>query len=209
MPTGHIAERVLVWASALVPAALLLLRAFEWSVVDVVSVFGIFFIDAAVWLAMAGCTIWALVHAIRGRRRGRRAARPFLVCFSASLLAVFFPFTHTWLNANYHWLRPSRMRVVEMVEAGALRSNSADTSAIIALPPGSPHVSMGGNDIIVESHDGRRYVFFFTFRGILDNYSGFLFVPDGGDPRRFGDLGEENSTQLVAYDEHWYFAAHR
>ena len=54
MPTGHIAERVLVWASALVSAALLLLRAFEWSVVDVVTVFGIFFIDAAVWLAMAG-----------------------------------------------------------------------------------------------------------------------------------------------------------
>lgn len=59
---------------------------------------------------------------------------------------------------------------------------------------------------MVEEHDGLQYVFFFTFRGILDNYSGFLFVPEGGDPTRFRDLNEPESTQLARYASHWYFA---
>ncbi len=52
-------------------------------------------------------------------------------------------------------------------------------------------------------------MFFFTFRGVLDNYSGFLFVPDGGDPKEFYDLGEPGSTQLVKYGKNWYWAGHR
>ena len=50
-------------------------------------------------------------------------------------------------------------------------------------------------------------MFFFTYRGILDNYSGFLFVHSGGDPRRFADLGEP-TTDIIQQEDHWYFAAH-
>ena len=99
------------------------------------------------------------------------------------------------------------MNIVRQVENGVLRPNVGHNPNLIALGSGAALVSKGGNEIIVEIHDGARYVFFFTYRGILDNYLGFLFVPAGGDPRRFSDLGEP-STQLIRRDEHWYFAAH-
>lgn len=33
--------------------------------------------------------------------------------------------------------------------------------------------------IVVEGEPGAPYVFFFTFRGVLDSYSSFLWVPTG------------------------------
>jgi hypothetical protein len=165
-------------------------------------------LEAAAWLALIGCAVAASVRAARVRRLGRTALHPLAICLCAVLLAVYFPFTDVWLAANYHWYRPARAEVVRQVQRGELRPNVAHNPSLIALPPGTPLVSMGGNEIIVEVHDGQPYVFFFTYRGILDNYSGFLFVPAGGDPRRFSDLGEP-TTQLVEREEHWYFAAHR
>jgi hypothetical protein len=41
---------------------------------------------------------------------------------------------------------------------------------------------MGGNEVAVEEHAIKKYVLFFTFQGILDQYAGFLFVPEGGPP---------------------------
>ena len=68
---------------------------------------------------------------------------------------------------------------------------------------------MGGNEVVVEEHDDKTYVLFFTFRGVLDNYSGFLYVPDGGSPSLFSDLDEQQFTQIVPLEENWYFVSHR
>jgi hypothetical protein len=76
------------------------------------------------------------------------------------------------------------------------------------LAAAAPQVSMGGNEILEEVHDGKTYLFFFTFRGILDSYAGFLFVPTGGDPRAFSDLNEAPATFITRYSEHWFFASH-
>ena len=63
-------------------------------------------------------------------------------------------------------------------------------------------------EIVVEEHNGQRYVFFFTYRGILDNYSGFLFVPAGADPRLFADAADP-STVMEPRRTQWFFMAHR
>lgn len=70
------------------------------------------------------------------------------------------------------------------------------------------NVSKGGNEIIVEEHNGLKYIFFFTFRGILDNYSGFIHIPEGGDPSQFLDFDEKESTQIVHMEGNWYYASH-
>ena len=53
----------------------------------------------------------------------------------------------------------------------------------------------------------KKYVFFYTFRGILDNYSGFLWVPEGGKPELFQDAGE-SGTEVLFYGGNWYFIGH-
>jgi hypothetical protein len=68
---------------------------------------------------------------------------------------------------------------------------------------------MGGNEVVVERHGGETYILFFTYRGILDNYSGFLYVTNGGSPSLFSDLSEEQFTQIVPQEQDWYFISHR
>lgn len=84
-------------------------------------------------------------------------------------------------------------------------------ASLIALPK-PPNLSMGGNEIIVEGVTKNPYVFFFTFRGIVDKdfdpYSGFLWVPDGGKPEQFMDANE-SGTEIVPFSGHWYFIGHR
>jgi len=40
-----------------------------------------------------------------------------------------------------------------------------------------PGASLGINAVAVEKTDGKRHILVYTFRGILDNYSGFIYVP--------------------------------
>ena len=101
-----------------------------------------------------------------------------------------------------------RQEVVEKVYSGELVPNVRHNSSLIALGAEYSKLSMGGNEIVVQDIDGLVYVFFFTYRGILDNYSGFLFVPDGGDPRNYSDLNEDDVTQIVKYADNWYWASH-
>ena len=98
---------------------------------------------------------------------------------------------------------------MRLVIDGELQPNVEYNSQLIQLDTNERNLSMGGNEIIVEEHLGDTYVFFFTFRGVVDNYAGFLYVPLGGSPSLFGDLDEPDSTQLVEFLGNWYFASHR
>jgi len=69
-------------------------------------------------------------------------------------------------------------------------------------------VSVGGNEIVLEEHDGRKYIFFYTFRGSLGDYSGFMYVPKGGDPTNFSNLNESQTTDIQPFGDHWFWAAH-
>ena len=190
-----------LWVSVL----LLGVRAFEWSLVDLLTPFLFPVLQLGVWLIFLVCWLWALSAAIVNRRLGYHAAVPLIPLILVSIAVWVTPFTNVWLDVNYRWYRADRQRIVRQVQEGRLIPGRA---RLVALGQREPYVSMGGNDIIVEEHDGRRYVFFFTFRGILDHYSGFLFVPEGGSPSVFSDLGEAESTQLQQLDAQWYFAAH-
>jgi hypothetical protein len=203
--------RVLTYVSSVASAGLLFVTALKWSLVDWITVFGIVPLESGLWLLLVLCAAAGLVCAAFARRLGRSATYPLVICVSAALLASCFPFTRIWIGTNYRWYRSERERVVQQVQSGELRPNDDYNSELITLPASTPKVSMGGNQIVVETHDGQLYVFFFTFRGILSHYSGFLYVSSGGDPRRFGDLGDlpSHTVELVEREEHWYFVSHR
>ena len=90
-------------------------------------------------------------------------------------------------------------------ESGTLRPNVAHNGSLIALGRSGPNVSAGGNEMMVETRADKPWVLFFTFRGI-NHYSGFLHVPDGGDPDTFADLSERRH-QIVPHAPGWYFVA--
>ncbi|HEX7981440.1 MAG TPA: hypothetical protein VF461_22710 [Gemmatimonadaceae bacterium] len=188
-------------------AAVILVAAFEWTIIDAVTEFLFMPLQVAAWLPLLVGFGWAVITYARFRASDRTASYPLLICVVGVAIVLFVPWTTVWLAANELVHRSDRERIVQQVQQGALRPNVGYNSALIALSSDSPDVSKGGNEIIVEEHDGRRYVFFYTYRGILDHYSGFLYVPAGADPRAFREAADR-STVMEPRSPNWYFLAH-
>jgi hypothetical protein len=185
-----------------------LLAAFKWSIIDVVTGFLFGPLQGVAWLLLLVGLIWAIVVRVRSTVPGRAASYPLLICVAGIATALYVPWTTLWLAANERVHRTDRERIVRQVQEGSLRPNVSYNGSLIALKSGSPDVSKGGNEIVVEEHNGRQYVFFYTYRGILDNYSGFLFVPAGADPRGFSAAADV-STALEPRSAQWFFMVHR
>lgn len=162
----------------------------------------------ALWLLFLISVIVSLVSLYRKRKLGKVAWLPIGINIAAILIVFFVPFTELWLKVNFALYKADREKVVQEVYSGNLQPNVRKNSPLIKLGSNYPNLSVGGNEFVVQEYNGRKYVFFFTFRGILDNYSGFLYVPDGGDPKLYSDLNEEDSTQIVKYDDHWFYASY-
>ena len=123
-------------------------------------------------------------------------------------MIIYIPFTTLWLKADYVINKYQRNVVVSEVLSGQLVPNVEYNPSLINLGGKSPILSKGGNDIVVENHDNLTYVFFYTFRGILDNYSGYLYVPEGGVPDKYSDLNETEVAEIKHIEDNWYFVSH-
>lgn len=186
----------------------LLAAAFHWTLVDrVPALIFMPLTELASVVPLAAATLAAVVALVRARGLGRASRLALLVCSAAWIALATVPFTRIWLALNFRWHAAARERIVAEIASGKLKPNVDYNGALIALGPGEPHVSAGGNDVVVEMREaGRPWVLFFTFRGVLNHYSGFLHVPDGGDPAAFGDLARRKH-QVVRYAPGWYFVA--
>jgi len=191
--------------SIAIATLLIAITAFQWNIVEAITQFLALPLIAAVWLVVAISTLLSIIHAIRYRREGRSAAIPLAICLGAIVAAIFVPFTEIWLRVNFYTKQSAREEIVAQVKNGELLPNVPHSSKLISVP--GRGVS-NGDRVIVEGDRSNPYVFFFTFRGILDNYSGFLWVPNGADPAGFGDA-KDPGAEISHFGGNWYFFGHR
>lgn len=187
---------------------IILLSAFKWSIVDAITPFLYLPLAGVLWLYFAVVTIVSITAIFHFRKIGVVSLAPVGTQILAILIVVLVPFTNLWLKADFAFYKIKREEVVKKVYSGELMPNQNYNSSLIALGEKYPSLSKGGNEIVVEEHDGKKYVFFFTFRGILDNYAGFIYVPDGGNPSHYSDLNEDQSTNIVSLEKNWFYASH-
>jgi hypothetical protein len=158
-------------------------------------------------LAFCGCALWSVTLLLRIRNGGAKFALPFLTYALTLAVLVYAPLQQIALQQNFYWHRQSRERIVARIEAGELKPNVSHNRNLIALGDGEPKVSAGGNDIVVDETDAGTYVLFLASRGLKHSFTGFLHVPPGGDPGKFFEFEDKPPSQLVRYDERWYFVA--
>ena len=165
----------------LVPAivtGLLLLAAvaFEWQLVDWLTGFMAPFVTAAAGLLFFGVSIGALVEAVVGLwHRQFRRLLPLGICLVVFAAAVYVPWTSVMLDADFALFRRDRNEVVRQCQQGRLKPDPRFHTGLIKLPARYRHLSAGGGEIVVEG----TTIVFFTYRGILDNFSGFVYSPQG------------------------------
>jgi hypothetical protein len=159
-------------------------------------------------VAFVVVTVSALLSFFLRLKSWRLSGIPLLICVGTTLILGFAPLGNLGDKLNFFVNRATRNALVAQVEAGTLRTPSNPRSIVLSLGKDVPPVSEGGNEIIVEEHQGKKYVFFFTYRGLLGYYAGFLYVPTGGSPTRYSDLARDTTTRIERLDTHWFYVAH-
>jgi hypothetical protein len=194
-------------AATLVSAVTLSVATFELAMADWPSGFVLLAVVPLMALVFCGCMLWSATLLLNIRSGGAKFALPFLIYALTFAILAYAPLHQIALQQNFRWHRADRERIVARVEAGELKPNVATNKNLIALGDRAPNVSAGGNDIVVDETDEGTYVLFLTSRGLKHYFTGFLRVPPGGDPKKFFEFEDKPPSQLVRYDERWYFVA--
>ena len=203
--TGPSVGAALVAAIA-ISAFTLSVATFELSMADWPSGFVLLVVVPLVALVFCGCALWSATLLPRIRSGGAKFALPFLICALTLAVLVYAPLHKIALQQNFDWHRQARERIVARVEAGELKPNVDYNKNLIALGDREPNVS-ARNDIVVDETEEGTYVLFLTTRGLKHYFTGFLYVPSGGDPKKFFEFEDKPPSQLVRYDKDWYFVA--
>lgn len=182
-------------------------EAFRWNIVDIFTPLVAGPLLAMVWGAAWFSAIYIAVNIIISRHEEPHSLLPLAVSIGALLAATLLPFTQLWLRINFELKREAREQLVQKVRSGELSPNVKHDIHFIRLAGGSG-LSMGGDEIVVDGPPGQQSVLFYTYRGFLDAYSGFVWVPSERKPEQFLDADEPN-TEIVQFDKNWYYIGHR
>lgn len=198
-------------SASIICSTLFLLLAFQWAIIDHITPFLYFPLLVLAGSLFLGSALFAVFTWFRHRGHGLVAGRSFGLHVLTLVAVIFIPFTDIALWLDFHTKQADREAVVRAIESGELRPNVAHNPSLIALGDGQ-RLSAGGNEVVVERSEGKTYVLFFTFRGLLNNYAGFLHVPKGGDPGRFHSIdvaSSDRNAQLMRLADRWYFVSGR
>jgi len=174
----------------------ILIAFFQWYLIDIITEF----LMLPIWLLTFGFFIFITVKTIMNLFKNKDW-KPFTIQILTILLWLFFPFTQVMLDLDFKMNKSERKEVVEMVENGTLKPNVSYDSSLILLPKKYEQLSKGGGEIVIEKNGD--LVLFFTYRGMLDNFSGFVYSPNDKKPNQSDFDGD--FKQIEKLDKNWYF----
>jgi hypothetical protein len=205
-------EKKQKWASIVSPmfgicsafgVLLILFTFFEWDLVDFLTPFLLVPMLFLFWIIFVSLMIGSLIYlGFQIKKNYQKALLPFLVNILVFLILWLVPFTDIRLEIQFRMNRPGYEEVVAMVNNSTLVPGEY---GFVNLPQEYQHLSTGGGDIIVDQTDGVTSIFFYTFRGVLDNSSGFIYRSNDTQPGQF--LLGQDCIQLEKIEPFWYFCA--
>jgi hypothetical protein len=199
-------SRIILWCSISSGVIIIMTRALLWIIIHFVTPFYILPLVAAELLIFLTCFVYSSGYLIRKRKTMRlKAGVPFLIQVFALMVTFFLPLDSWITDLDFRLNLTKREEVVRMVGTGELKPNISYNDELIYLPAGYRYLSRGGGEIMVEQQKGGYRIFFFTYRGILDNFSGFMYRPDDSPPQN--DDFTSDWIQIVKLRDHWYFVA--
>ncbi|KIL43121.1 hypothetical protein KR50_35240 [Jeotgalibacillus campisalis] len=168
----------------------------QWKLVEILTPFVMPVVYLAVYGFFLAVLIMTLIDLIR-----RRNWKAIGIQAAAIVLLFTVPFNQIVLEMDFNMNKSERLEVVAQVQDGSLQPNVMHNSSLIRLPEEYSSLSNGGGEIVVEKHEDDYSVLFFTFRGILDGFSGFVYSNKKPETNAFG--GDFKEVERMAED--WYF----
>ncbi|MDW4510947.1 MULTISPECIES: hypothetical protein [Priestia] len=178
----------------------ILVSLFQWDLVDMITEFLMLPIWLFVYAFFIIMTIWTLIHLFK-----KRKWQPFVIQLITISLWFFFPFNQVNLDLNFKIHQDKREEVATQIENGVIKPNVSDSPSLIQLPKKYTQLSKGGGDIVVETKGKAKSILFFTYRGMLDNFSGFVYNPYDNKPSKSDFNGD--FKQIKKVHKNWYYVS--
>jgi len=178
----------------------ILVSLFQWDLVDIITEFLMLPIWLFVYAFFIIITIWTLIHLFK-----KRKWQPFLIQLITISLWFSFPFNQVNLDLNFKIHQDKREEVATKIENGVIKPNVSDSPSLIQLPKKYTQLSKGGGDIAVETKGKAKSILFFTYRGMLDNFSGFVYNPNDNKPSKSDFNGD--FKQIKKVHKNWYYVS--
>ncbi|MGG0449818.1 hypothetical protein ABEY82_05510 [Priestia megaterium] len=178
----------------------ILVSLFQWDLVDIITEFLMLPIWLFVYAFFIIMTIWTLIHLFK-----KRKWQPFVIQLITISLWFLFPFNQVNLDLNFKIHQDKREEVATKIENGVIKPNVSDSPSLIQLPKKYTQLSKGGGDIVVETKGKANSILFFTYRGMLDNFSGFVYNPNDNKPSKSDFNGD--FKQIKKVHKNWYYVS--
>ena len=178
----------------------ILVSLFQWDLIDIITEFLMLPIWLFVYAFFIIMTIWTLIHLFK-----KRKWQPFVIQLITILLWFFFPFNQVNLDLNFKIHQDKREEVATKIENGVIKPNVPNSPSLIQLPKEYTQLSKGGGDILVETKGKAKSILFFTYRGMLDNFSGFVYNPNDNKPSKSDFNGD--FKQIKKVHKNWYYVS--
>lgn len=193
-------------SSIVVSLCLLLLNAFQWIIIDKITPFIYIPLITFCWFVFLILWIYGFYKGIkRYKLAGLKSFLPSGIMTLFLLLIIFIPFTTIWINFNFSKFKKERELVVNQIYTQTLLPNVEYNKDLIHLDNSYSLLSMGGNDIFLMKDENNTYVLFYTYRGISDNYSGFVHTKNTLGINDFFKNRACSSSQVIKMDRNWYY----
>ncbi|MGG0493047.1 hypothetical protein ABEY62_08610 [Priestia megaterium] len=177
----------------------ILVSLFQWDLIDIITEFLMLPIWLFVYAFFIIMTIWTLIHLLKNRKW-----QPFVIQLITILLWFFFPFNQINLDLNFRIHQDKREEVATKIENGVIKPNVPNSPSLIQLPKEYTQLSKGGGDIVVEKGKAKS-ILFFTYRGMIDNFSGFVYNPNDNKPSKSDFNGD--FKQIKKVHKNWYYVS--
>jgi hypothetical protein len=178
----------------------ILVSLFQWDLIDIITEFLMLPIWLFVYAFFIIMTIWTLIHLLKNRKW-----QPFVIQLITILLWFFFPFNQINLDLNFRIHQDKREEVATKIENGVIKPNVPNSPSLIQLPKEYTQLSKGGGDIVVETKGKAKSILFFTYRGMIDNFSGFVYNPNDNKPSKSDFNGD--FKQIKKVHKNWYYVS--
>lgn len=198
---------ITLWFALILSLMLVGFNILRWTLADDLTPYGVLIVALVVNALFIINLLWSILFFIRHRKseNKRRAITPLTCNLVTIAIAILIPFNSLIVKYDFKMYLREREKVIQLVEQQELKPNVAYNNKLILLPLPYRHLSKGGGEIIVEGHPPDISIFFYTYRGMLDNFSGFIYKPGNEEPSN-SDFGGD-FKEIKKIKGHWFFAA--
>ncbi|MES5929998.1 hypothetical protein QCI77_29205 [Bacillus cereus group sp. MG9] len=178
--------------------SLILFQFLKWYLVDLITPF----LMPILWILVHGCffiiLIFTAIHLIKHKNW-----KPFLIQLCILIICLLTPFTLIYIKLDFLIYKDEREEIVKLIQDKQLTPNVSYDNNQIHLPSKFTATSKGGGDIHV--HYGKKdiSVFFYTYRGLTDNFSGFIYSTNDIKPNEtdFNSIFKDRKK----LEKNWYY----